>query len=239
MLIHVRLFAMLREHAGSDSVDLELSKGATVEDALAAVGEQHGIADLIARMPVVAAVNREYVAKERALREGDELALIPPVSGGEDELETERGEFASGDGYERFMELVGNHVPRPPAYASLLGARPLHAEPGRVSFEFQMTEQFLNPSGTVQGGFVTAMLDEAMGPAAISAIGPGFSVPTLELKVSFLRPVRPGRVVAEARVVHRGKSVVFTEATLTDDEGSLLATATGTARIVPWEKIGS
>jgi molybdopterin converting factor subunit 1 len=235
MEVVVRLFAMLRERAGSDSVTIALPQGATVQDAVEAVGEEHGIADLIARMPVVAAVNREYVAKEEALHEGDELALIPPVSGGEREAGTERDHFASGDGYERFMELVGNHVPRPPAYVSLLGARPLHAEPGRVRFEFQPTEQLLNPSGTVQGGFVTAMLDEAMGPAAISAIGPGYSVPTLELKVSFLRPVRPGRVISEARVVHRGKSVVFTEASLTDGDGELLATATGTARIVPWK----
>jgi uncharacterized protein (TIGR00369 family) len=84
----------------------------------------------------------------------------------------------------------------------------------------------------VQGGFITAMLDETMGPAALSELGPGFTVPTLELKVSFLRPVLPGVVVSDARVIHRGKSVVFTEATLTGEDGKLLAKASGTARIV-------
>ena len=140
--------------------------------------------------------------------------------------------FSTGDGYERFMELVGRHVPRPPAYVDLLGARPLYVEPGQMRFEFNATEQFLNPAGVVQGGFITAMLDETMGPAALAALGPGHMVPTLELKVSFLRPVRPGRLVADARVVHRGRSVVFLESSLRDEDGTLLATATATARIV-------
>ena len=83
MLVSVRLFAMLRERAGSDSVMVEVADGATVRDAVEAAGDQHGLADLLERMPVVLAVNREYAPEEQSLREGDELALIPPVSGGE------------------------------------------------------------------------------------------------------------------------------------------------------------
>jgi molybdopterin synthase catalytic subunit len=82
MLVQVRLFAMLRERAGADSVALELEDGATVQDAIEAVRRQHGLDELIERMPVVMAVNREYAPEESVLSEGDELALIPPVSGG-------------------------------------------------------------------------------------------------------------------------------------------------------------
>jgi molybdopterin converting factor subunit 1 len=235
MQVTVRLFAMLREGAGRDSLDLELSEGATVQDALDAVGRAEGIEELIARMPVVAAVNREYVPEEQILSDGDELALIPPVSGGETGG-PDLADFRTGEGYEQFMELVGNHVPRPPAYAKLLGTRPLHVEPGHMRFEFRATELLLNPAGAVQGGFVAAMLDETMGPAALAELGPGFTVPTLELKVNFLRPVRTGRVVCDARVVHRGKSVVFMESSLTDGDGLLLATASATARIVSLDK---
>jgi uncharacterized protein (TIGR00369 family) len=153
--------------------------------------------------------------------------------GGEDGGSAGLGGFRSGQGYERFMELVGNHVPAPPAYAKLLGIRPLHAEPGHVRLEFRASEQFYNPAGVVQGGFLTVMLDETMGPAALSELGPGFTVPTLELKVSFLRPARAGLLVADARVVHRGRSVVFMESSLTAEDGTLVATATATARIVP------
>ena len=83
MFVHVRLFAMLRERAGREEVELELPDGATVRDAVDAVASRHGLADLIARMPVVMAVNREYASPETTLAESDELALIPPVSGGE------------------------------------------------------------------------------------------------------------------------------------------------------------
>ncbi|MBV9213899.1 MAG: molybdenum cofactor biosynthesis protein MoaE [Actinobacteria bacterium] len=67
---------MLRERAGADHVELELPDGARVRDALA---EMEGLA---AGMPLVMAVNREYAAGDVPLAPGDELALIPPVSGG-------------------------------------------------------------------------------------------------------------------------------------------------------------
>jgi len=72
----VRLFAMLRERAGAPEVALELPDGARVGDALKELGP---VAD---GLPVVMAVNREYAAEDRVLCPGDELALIPPVSGG-------------------------------------------------------------------------------------------------------------------------------------------------------------
>jgi MoaE-MoaD fusion protein len=77
MEVTVRLFAMLRERAGSPELTLELPDGARVGDALA---ELHGLAG---DLPLVMAVNREYADEERVLDPGDELALIPPVSGGE------------------------------------------------------------------------------------------------------------------------------------------------------------
>ena len=80
--VTVRLFAMLRERAGRDSFELELADGATVEDALIALREDDGLGETLERMPVRAAVNREYVDNETRLASGDEVALIPPVSGG-------------------------------------------------------------------------------------------------------------------------------------------------------------
>jgi MoaE-MoaD fusion protein len=81
MKVSVRLFAQLRERCG-DRVDVELADGATVADALAALGRQRELADLLERMPVTVAVNREYADREQRLAAGDELAVIPPVSGG-------------------------------------------------------------------------------------------------------------------------------------------------------------
>jgi molybdopterin converting factor subunit 1 len=230
MFIDVRLFAVLRERAGRDSVTVEVPDGATVRDAIDAVAATPGLADVMPRVSVVMAVNREYANDDAPLAEGDELALIPPVSGGAT-ADTGRG-FETSDGYAQFMDLVGKHVPEPPKYVDLLGMRPLHTEPGHMRWEFNVTDELLNPAGMVQGGFVTAMLDEAMGPAALAQLGPGHLIPTLELKVSFIRPALPGRFVSDGRVVHLGRSVAFLEGRLTDDEGNLVATATATARVV-------
>jgi molybdenum cofactor biosynthesis protein MoaC/molybdopterin converting factor subunit 1 len=82
LTVHVRLFAMLRERAGRDSLDIELPEGATVADALEAVADQAGLEEILPRLPVRAALNREYVAEDSPVSAGDELALIPPVSGG-------------------------------------------------------------------------------------------------------------------------------------------------------------
>ncbi|MGN6585890.1 MAG: molybdenum cofactor biosynthesis protein [Solirubrobacterales bacterium] len=83
MLLQVRLFAVLRERAGSDSLEIELAEGATVAEALRALAAQsEALGEALAAMPVVMAVNRDYVAEDATLSPGDELALIPPVSGG-------------------------------------------------------------------------------------------------------------------------------------------------------------
>jgi molybdopterin synthase catalytic subunit len=82
MVVHVRLFAVLRERAGTDSLDLELRDGATVADAMRALAEIESLGELLERMPVHMAVNRDYAADGTVLAPDDELALIPPVSGG-------------------------------------------------------------------------------------------------------------------------------------------------------------
>ncbi len=82
MTVTVRLFAILRERAGRDSVEIELPEGATVGDAFERLAAAPGLAELVRRMPLRMAVNREYACDATAIAPGDELALIPPISGG-------------------------------------------------------------------------------------------------------------------------------------------------------------
>jgi molybdopterin synthase catalytic subunit len=83
MQVSVRLFAVLRECAGRDSVDLELDQGATVAEAIDRLRREPGLKRPLSEMSVAAAVNREYASPETVLSANDELALVPPVSGGE------------------------------------------------------------------------------------------------------------------------------------------------------------
>src|ERR671916_496907 len=80
MRLTVRLFAGLRERAGTDRLEVELPAGATVADLLAAMGETP--VGALAPRACVVAVNRTYAAPGDAIAEGDEVALVPPVSGG-------------------------------------------------------------------------------------------------------------------------------------------------------------
>jgi len=82
MTVSVRLFSLLRERAGCDRVELQLDEGATVADALAALARLPALSDLLGRLPVQLAVNRDYATASTPLAEEDELALIPPLSGG-------------------------------------------------------------------------------------------------------------------------------------------------------------
>ncbi len=83
MVVEVRLFAVLRERVGLDAMELQLRAGATVDDALGRLRQQPPLDELLERVPVVVAVNRDYAAGSTVLVAGDELALIPPVSGGD------------------------------------------------------------------------------------------------------------------------------------------------------------
>src|SRR5262249_15241586 len=82
MTVTVRLFAVLRERAGRDSIEVELEDGATVADALDQLSVRPELEQLLTRMPVRMAVNRDYADPGTRLAAGDELALVPPVSGG-------------------------------------------------------------------------------------------------------------------------------------------------------------
>jgi MoaE-MoaD fusion protein len=82
MTVRVRLFAVLRQRAGRDAIEIEVEEGATVADALDALSAEPGLAGVLDRIPVRMAVNRDYAEPGTKLSADDELALVPPVSGG-------------------------------------------------------------------------------------------------------------------------------------------------------------
>ena len=131
-----------------------------------------------------------------------------------------------------FWDAMEGRAPMPPA-AVLLGWELMAVDPeaGTIEVAFAATDQFLNPAGVIQGGFVAAMLDDTLGPALVATLGPGQFAPTTDLHVQFLRPARPGRLTGRGRVVRRGRDVAFLAGELVDDSGQILAVATATAQI--------
>ncbi|MEO8605443.1 MAG: PaaI family thioesterase [bacterium] len=127
----------------------------------------------------------------------------------------------------------------PPA-AVLLGRRVLSAdrERGIVELGFTATEQFCNRLGNVQGGLLAAMLDSALGCAAVAVLPPPASVVTLSMSVSFLAPAAPGALRGTGRVRRSGRSVIFAEAELRDAADEVVATASATMRVVGAPRTG-
>jgi uncharacterized protein (TIGR00369 family) len=97
-------------------------------------------------------------------------------------------------------------------------------------WRMRVDERFLNPAGIVQGGFLSAMMDSAMGASAVLSVEDRkVYVANTEMKSSFLRPVRDGEVLTcTANVLKPGNVVAFLQAHVRDDLGNLVATASST-----------
>lgn len=142
----------------------------------------------------------------------------------------------SEEGY--FWAMQQGKIPPSPVRV-LLGWQLLDVNPqaGMLRAQFKAKPAFLNPAGVVQGGLLTAMLDNVMGAALGARLKPGQFVVTLELKTSFFHPAREGILIGEGQVIQQGKSIGFLEGHLTDTEENLIAKASATVRIVFSEKV--
>lgn len=135
-----------------------------------------------------------------------------------------------------FWDAIEGRAPMPRA-AATLGLEPIHVNPeaGTIELAFAPKEDFTNPTGNVLGAFVAAMLYDTVGPALLATLEPDQFQSTLEMHVSFMRPVRPGRVIGKGRIVRRDGDIAFLEGELHDSDGLLIATATATARVIALE----
>lgn len=110
-----------------------------------------------------------------------------------------------------------------------LGARIVEAEPGRVVVEAILTAEahgFKSSRGViVHGGALAALADCAVAASAASVAGDGRTTATSDLKVDFFRPARPGRMVARGQVRHRARRLAFCEASIEQEDGTVVAEA--------------
>ncbi len=130
-----------------------------------------------------------------------------------------------------------DRLPRPPC-AELLGWRVLDARPqdGWIRIGFEGRPEFLNPAGSIQGGFLAAMLDDSIGPAVFAHTDGALYTATIDMNVHYLAPARVGPIIGEAQVVQLGKTVGFVDARLLDKDGTWLAKASASVRLVATER---
>src|SRR5437899_9934540 len=130
-----------------------------------------------------------------------------------------------------------DRIAAPPS-STLLGWHLLDARPrdGWIRIGFEGKREFCNPAGFVQGGMLSAMLDDTMGPAVFVMTEGRLYTATITMTVNFLSPAKPGPITGEANVTQLGKTVAFVEGRLMAENGTVLATATTSARLVETAK---
>ena len=136
------------------------------------------------------------------------------------------------------LATVLDRFPTPPC-ATHLGFEMLEADrnSGRVRIAFLAQPEFCNPVGYVQGGFLTAMLDDCMGPAVVIASGGTVFPTTIDMNVQFVAPAIRGVLIGTARVVRLGHTIGFVEGELADRGGTPVARANASVRVTPIDKV--
>jgi molybdopterin converting factor subunit 1 len=160
--VTVRLFAVLRERAGAPAVTLELPEGARVRDAL------DSLADLADGVPLVMAVNRDYASEEHVLDAGDELALIPPVSGGA----TRAAPWVRVSAEPLSLDALATRV-RDPRAGAVVTFQGVTREVDRLEYEAyaEMAEErmaTIAADAVERHGLCAAAVEHRVGPVALS-----------------------------------------------------------------------
>lgn len=121
----------------------------------------------------------------------------------------------------------------PTPYGRHLGFEVLEAHRGIASVRLELAEHICNRRGVAHGGALASLLDAALGAAVISATKPHEWCGTLQLSIQYNDPARHGPLLANGRVVRRGRTVAFAEGEVVDARGHTVARAHGTWTIWP------
>ena len=127
--------------------------------------------------------------------------------------------------------VLAGRLPPPPV-SSMLGMEIVEYGEGRAKFAMNVDKRYHNPMGTVHGGIITSLAEDAMGVALMSTLEKGESFVTLELKMNFIKSVQSGRITAKGKVVHRGKTIALVESDIEDSEGNLIAKSVSTQMVL-------
>lgn len=131
------------------------------------------------------------------------------------------------------MTDVNDAATHLPPGAQLLGREWLgFDEDGRAQIRFRAQQAFTNRHGTIQGGFLAAMLDSATGICALAALAPGLTVVTRNLDTRFLKPAAVGAITARAWIAERTEGDMVVQAELVDADGIIVADAAARLRIL-------
>lgn len=132
------------------------------------------------------------------------------------------------------MQAIRDGILPPPPMARLIGFRMRTVETGRIVMELDAEESLENTIGLLHGATAAALLDTAMGCAVSTRLPAGQTSVTLDLKLTYLRPlsVKSGTLQAEGRLIKLGRQTSYAEGFVRDGAGNLAVHATATFSMV-------
>ena len=122
-------------------------------------------------------------------------------------------------------------------YWRTLGLELKEVEPGRAVFEAEARPDLMQ-NAVIHGGVLASIADSACAVAAISKVFPANYATTINLQLAYLRPLAAGRFRAEGKCIKAGKTILFCEAIILDEKGSVVCTASSQLMAVPWTDKG-
>lgn len=142
--------------------------------------------------------------------------------------------LSTKSGLEIMRDIIAGKLPAPPI-SKTLSFWMTEAEEGRAVFRGVPKHEYLNPLGTIHGGWSATVMDSALACAVQTTLKLGEAYTTTEFKVNLIRPITPetGEVVCEGKVVSRGRTIAVSECRLMDDRGRIMAFGTETCSIFP------
>ena len=121
----------------------------------------------------------------------------------------------------KYENLLERGVGSP--FAELLGFEPVEHEPGRVLLKLPFSQKLLQSLGRVHGGAIFSLADHASGWAAYSTLQENERCATLEMKINYIAALRNEDCLADARVIHRGRTSIVIETDIKTSQGRLVA----------------
>jgi acyl-CoA thioesterase len=109
-----------------------------------------------------------------------------------------------------------------------LGIRTSHEADGTCRLEVSLAPLHMSRAERVHGGLLFTLLDTAMGRSVLSALPAGRGCATVECKINYFRPVQRGTLVATAELKNLSRNTAYSEGSITDEDGQLVARASGT-----------
>jgi uncharacterized protein (TIGR00369 family) len=145
---------------------------------------------------------------------------------------TARASMRAMSGLEFLRGLMDGTLPAP-AFSATSRIKPVAVEAGRVVFEGEPNGDFYNPMGTVHGGWLATLIDTAMACAVHSSLKAGEIFTTVEMNITFVRPVHEttGILRCEGVLLHSGGRVASAEGKVYDAAGNLIAHGSETCLI--------